>query len=486
MNLLDLFNLSLVDRKEKVALAFKEETFTFGQLDFRSDRTAALLQSKGIGEGDRVCLYLENCIEFIDLYLACLKLGAIAVPINILYRDREISHILSDATPKEVIAKTAIPGVKTWLVKNLTEEVRHADLPFSPTITTGDSPAAIVYTSGTTGASKGAVLSHNNFMANAINLNTCWKITAQDRLLLGLPLFHVHGLANGLHCALIAGTHIKLLERLEHQQLAVEFTTYRPTLFYGVPTIYVRLLEQPEATARDIGASLRLFVSGSAPLPAQVLEEFNTKFGKVILERYGMTETLMNISNPYSGERRAGTVGFPLPGVSVKIIGANGHTVLPGEEGELYVKGPNVFTGYWQKEEATHAAFDHGYFKTGDMAVCSADGYYTLRGRKSDLIISGGFNIYPREIEEFLLEHEHISEAAVVGIPDKVRGELPVAYLVAHVNLNLNELEEKCRKELASFKVPRQFILVDKLPRTALGKVQKHLLAQTGYPQGTN
>lgn len=478
MNVINLFNLSLIDRKEKIALIFKEEKLTFGQLDIRSNRMAAWLQSKGVGAGDRVGIYLENCVEFIDLYLACQKLGAIVVPINILYRGREISHILSDATPKVVIAKTAIPGADTWLLETIKEEIQPFGFSFSPTLTTGESPAAIVYTSGTTGASKGAVLSHNNFISNAINLNTCWKITEQDRLLLGLPLFHVHGLANGLHCALIAGAQIKLLERLEHQKLADEFKAFRPTLFYGVPTIYVRMLEQPDTIAREMGSAIRLFVSGSAPLPAQILTAFKEKFGQVILERYGMTETLMNLSNPYTGERRAGTVGFPLPGVIVKIVGANGNIAPPDEEGELYVKGPNVFSGYWKKEEATQAAFDNGYFKTGDMAVCSKDGYYTLRGRKSDLIISGGFNIYPREIEEFLLEQEHVIEAAVVGIPDKIRGELPVAYLVASAHINLKELEEKCRKELASFKIPRQFILIEHLPRTALGKVQKHLLAK--------
>ena len=479
MNVLDLFNLSLIGRKEKTGLVFKNKEFTFGELDLRSNRTAALLQSKGVMAGDRVCLYLENSVEFIDLYLACLKLGAIAVPINILYREREINHILNDATPKIVIAKTAIPGTPTLPIDTIKEEISRFDSSFAPTLTTGDSPAAIVYTSGTTGASKGAVLSHNNFIANAINLNTCWKITDNDRLLLGLPLFHVHGLANGLHCALIAGAHIKLLERLEHQKLVDEFKAYRPTLFYGVPTIYVRLLEHPAEVAQAIGAAVRLFVSGSAPLPAQVLEAFKEKYGQVILERYGMTETLMNTSNPYIGERRAGTVGFPLPGVSVKIIGADGCAAAPGEEGELYVKGPNVFGGYWNRDEATQAAFDNGYFKTGDMAVCSTDGYITLRGRKSDLIISGGFNIYPREIEEFLMEQESISEAAVVGVPDRLRGELPVAYIVPNGNIDVKLLEQKCRKELASFKIPHQFFLLDKLPRTALGKVQKHLLTKT-------
>jgi malonyl-CoA/methylmalonyl-CoA synthetase len=333
----------------------------------------------------------------------------------------------------------------------------------------GDSLAAIVYTSGTTGVSKGAILTHNNFVANALNLVTCWEITARDRFLLSLPLFHVHALGNGLHCWLIAGCRMRLLERFEHQRAAAEFLDFRPTLFFGVPTVYVRLLDQPPEVARDMGSTMRLFVSGSAPLPAQVLEEFRDKYGHTILERYGMTETLMNISNPYHGERRPGTVGFPLPGISVRML----------DTGEILLKGPNVFAGYWRRPEATAAAFDNGWFRTGDLAERSEDGYYTLKGRKSDLIISGGFNIYPREIEELLLEEGNIKEAAVVGVPDRVRGEVPVAYLVLRdpgIALDSAELEQSCRAKLASFKVPRAFVTVDSLPRTALGKVQKHLL----------
>jgi malonyl-CoA/methylmalonyl-CoA synthetase len=229
--------------------------------------------------------------------------------------------------------------------------------------------------------------------------------------------------------------------------------------------VYVRLLETSAVIAQKIGASMRLFVSGSAPLPAHVLEEFRALFGHVILERYGMTETLMNIGNPYTGERRPGTVGFPLPGVSAKLI-----------EGELYVRGPNVFPGYWRRDEATRAAFVDGYFRTGDLATQSDDGYYTLQGRRSDLIISGGFNIYPREIEEFLQEQPGVAEAAVVGIPDPVRGESPHAYLVVGEGFDQSLIEAACREKLASFKMPRRFVIVEKLPRTALGKIQKHLL----------
>jgi malonyl-CoA/methylmalonyl-CoA synthetase len=262
---------------------------------------------------------------------------------------------------------------------------------------------------------------------------------------------------------------MRLLPRFEHSKAAAEFLAYRPTLFFGVPTIYVRLLEIAEDQARQIGAFMRLFVSGSAPLAAPVLEEFRARFGHTILERYGMSETLMNISNPYVGERRPGSVGLPLPGVSVKLV-----------EGELYLKGPNVFSGYWRRQEATQAAFVDGWFRTGDLAERSADGYYTLCGRRSDLIISGGFNIYPREIEEFLQEQPEVAEAAVVGASDRLRGEVPVAYVVLKNPIDRGVLAERCRERLASFKAPREFIVVDRLPRNAMGKVQKHLLPGRG------
>lgn len=476
MHIIDLFNLSLQDRKEKEAIQFQGKALTFQQLDTRSNQMANLLLSKGLKQGDRLCLYLENCVEFVDLYLACLKIGVIVVPVNILYRDREISHIVKDAQPKGFVAAAPLPGVDVWMVNHLADEARSMPSLLKPALLQGDDPAAIIYTSGTTGTSKGAVLSHNNFIANTINLNTCWKITEQDKLLLGLPLFHVHGLANGMHCAFAAGSHIKLLPRFEHQKLQAEFESYQPTLFYGVPTIYVRLLDYSPEAAASMGKSVRLFVSGSAPLPPQVMDDFKNKFGHTILERYGMTETLMNISNPYVGERRAGTVGFPLPGTSVKIVTPTGAVAGPDEEGEIHIKGPNVFSQYWNRPDATTAAFEDGYFKTGDMAVISADGYYTLRGRKSELIISGGFNIYPREIEEFLMEQDEIKEAAVIGVPDKVKGEIPVAYVVPQGNWNEDKLIEKCKQALASFKVPKKFVPMEALPRTALGKVQKHML----------
>jgi malonyl-CoA/methylmalonyl-CoA synthetase len=420
--------------------------------------------------GDRLCVYLVNSVEMIDVYLACVKLGVIFVPINILYRDREMAHILSDAEPRALIADEAmVCGIPVWTPHSLAAEAAAFDDTRPEVRLDGDAPAGIIYTSGTTGASKGAVLSHNNFAANAVNLLACWAITQQDRLLLALPLFHVHALGNGLHCWLIAGCLMRLVERFEHQTAARTFLDFRPTLFFGVPTIYVRLLAFDPAAATEIGGFMRLFVSGSAPLPAQVHEDFRQLFGHTILERYGMSETLMNMSNPYAGERRAGTVGFPLPGISARLV-----------DGEIQLRGPNVFAGYWRREEATRDAFADGWFRTGDLATVSEDGYYTLSGRKSDLIICGGFNIYPREIEEFLEEHPAIAEAAVVSRPDRVRGEVPVAYLVCAGPIDLAAIEAHCRDNLASFKIPREFTVVEKLPRNALGKIQKHLLDRCG------
>ncbi len=451
MNLLHLFDLSLTARPDAAGLEWAGRSFTFGEIERRSNRVAHALRARGLVKGDRLCVYLGNRIELIDLFLACVKLGVIFVPINILYREREIAHITSDAEPRLVVTESELSALNSDREDRPVEELD------------GDTTAAIIYTSGTTGASKGAVLTHNNFAANAANLLTMWQITERDRFLLALPLFHIHALGNGLHCWLASGCCMRLLERFDHRTALDELRDFRPTLFFGVPTVYVRLLDTPPDVARAIGERMRLFVSGSAPLPVHVFARFRDLFKHTILERYGMTETFMTLSNPYAGERRAGTVGFPLPGISVRI-----------DDGELFVRGPNVCNGYWRRPEATAAAFADGWFRTGDLAERSSDGYYTLLGRRSDLIISGGFNIYPREIEELLAEYPGVSDVAVAGVADDVRGEAPLAYIVG--DFDAVELEMFCRQQLASFKVPRQFIHVDTIPRTALGKVQKHLL----------
>jgi malonyl-CoA/methylmalonyl-CoA synthetase len=484
MQLGDLFDLSLVGRRDATALEYDApggaRSLTFGEIDARANRMARALAARGLMRGDRICVHLANRLEFLDLFLACIRSGVIFVPVNVLYREREIAHIVADADPRFSISSAehaALFGDHDVIdVDTLAAEAARQPADRVRLAIDGDEPAALVYTSGTTGRSKGAVLSHNNFAANATSLVSCWRITSEDRYLAVLPLFHVHGLGNGVCSWLVSGCRMRLAERFDATRAASLLEEFRPSLFFGVPTIYVRLLELPPDVARRVGERARLFVSGSAPLPAHVHDAFRERFGHTILERYGMSETLMLISNPYEGERRAGTVGFPLPGVSVRLGSPAAASPLPGEVAQVLVRGPNVFSGYWRNADATAAAFDDGWFRTGDLAERSADGYYTLHGRMSDLIISGGFNIYPREIEELLLEQAGVREAAVVGVPDERRGEVPVAYLVTDAPPDADALRDACARGLASFKVPRAFVRVDALPRNALGKVQKHLL----------
>ena len=492
--MLALLDQTLIGAATRVALqadtaSGASQSFTFGDLETRSNRVAQLLSDRGITRGSRLAFLLTNRVEIIDLWLACVKLGAIAVPINVLYQAREIAHIVGDAEPVAVVTTRdrmadIVDHAERWDVDDLLQDAQAMATIFArpqvvrDTMCDADTPLALVYTSGTTGASKGAILTHGNFAANALVLNAAWAMHAGDRLLTTLPLFHVHGLGNALHCWLLSGCHMKLVARFESSRAADWFLTYRPTVFFGVPTMYIRLLELEADVAREIGSHARLFVCGSAPLPGQVLEAFREKFGHVILERYGMTETLMNVSNPYVGARRAGTVGLPLALTSVRIVGDDGVDVANGTSGELWVRGPNVCAGYWNRPDATATAFVNGWFRSGDIGVRADDGYITLEGRRSELIISGGFNIYPREIEELLLEQAGISEATVIGVPDAARGEVPVAYIVAEESVDTEKLTAYLRTQLASFKIPRTFVRVDALPRTALGKVQKHLLPQ--------
>jgi malonyl-CoA/methylmalonyl-CoA synthetase len=490
MQLTDLFDLSLSGQRDEIGLEIDApgggggvSTLTFGEIDARANRMARALAARGVVRGDRVSVHLANRIEFLDLFLAAVRLGVVFVPINVLYRERELTHIVADASPRVVVTSYEhLPlfpaGTPVVDVEELSREAAMADdapvrFPLS-----GEDALAIVYTSGTTGRSKGAVLSHNNFTANTANLIACWRITSADRYLAVLPLFHVHGLGNGVCAWLASGCRMRLAERFDYQRAAALFDAFQPTLFFGVPTIYVRLLEMAPEVAMVIGGRMRLFVSGSAPLPAHVHEAFRERFGHTILERYGMSETLMNISNPYAGARRAGTVGMPLPGVKVRIVDDVGRVVSHDTVGELHVRGPNVFSSYWNNPSATMAAFVDGWFRTGDLAERSADGYYTLRGRGTDLIISGGFNIYPREIEDVLLELPGVREAVVVGVPDERRGEVPVAYVVVDKAFLEPAARDACARQLASFKVPRAFVRVDVLPRNALGKVQRHLLPE--------
>ncbi len=487
MSLLPLFDNSLLQRSAQPALEIETAPgalacYTFGDLEVRSNRLAHLLRARGLQAGDRLAFFLQNRIEVIDLWLAGTKLGLIIVPINVLYRERELTHIVRDAAPTAVVTSRELAGlipsdVAIWEVDGLAAEAVLQPGARISVPADADTPMSLIYTSGTTGASKGAVLTQGNFATNGLTLVTAWAITSADRYLATLPLFHVHGLANGLHCWLFSGCHLRLTERFEHAKAAQWFDEYRPSLFFGVPAMFIRLLELPPEVARPIGSRLRLAVSGSAPLPAEVHEKFRQLYGSVILERYGMTETLMNIGNPYAGERRPGTVGLPLAHVAVRICDEANAVVPDGTTGEVWVKGPNVCAGYWRRPDATATAWSDGWFRTGDIGVRAADGYVTLQGRRSDLIISGGFNIYPREIEELILEQPGVREATVVGVPDAVRGEMPVAYVVVDgAVFDEAATVAVLRSQFASFKQPKKFVRVDALPRTALGKVQKRLL----------
>jgi malonyl-CoA/methylmalonyl-CoA synthetase len=489
MHLTELFDLSFRGRAGRVALEYLDRngearSLTFADIDARASRTANELAARGLQRGDRLCVHLSNGVEFIDVFLACVRLGVIFVPMNVLYRERELRHIVSDAEPRAVVVDprsdaTYPADALLWNVDELSAAAARRESTRPSVALDGDDAALIVYTSGTTGTAKGAVLSHNSLAANGITLTTVWQITENDRYLAMLPLFHVHGLGNGIHSWLISGCRMRLLDRFDQRTTPAVMAEFKPTLVFGVPTVYVRLLDPAivsDAEANAIGSSARLFVSGSAPLPAHIHEAFRAKYHHTILERYGMSEALMIMSNLYQGERRAGAVGSPLPGVAARIVDENGAVLADDAVGEVEIRSPHLFTEYWRRPDATTAAFHDGWFRTGDLGVRSSDGFYTLRGRRGDLIISGGFNIYPREIEELLLENERVREAAVLGVKDDVRGEVPIAYVVADDSLDVAELEATCRTQLASFKVPRAFLKIDSLPRTALGKVQKHLL----------
>lgn len=488
MNLLDLFAIPLQRNPGKPALRFRSEDggsldLTYAELFAEALRIAAGFAARGVRPGDRVAFFLGNRSEFVTALLALFHLGAVLVPINLAYRRREIAHMLGDAEPRLLLTERAqLPvldeleaGEKGEIEIVLAEDLAglSEDPSFVPARIDGGDLAMLLYTSGTTGRSKGAMISHDNVLATVTGLLAAWAWQGDDVLLLTLPLFHTHGLVVGLCSALAAGATVLLRRRFEAPAAAAELQRGEPTLFFGVPTMYGRLVEELRRGVDLAGLGrMRLFCSGSAPLAPETFAAFRELTGHAILERYGMTETGMNLSNPYAGERRPGTVGTPLPGVSARI----------DESGELLVRGSNVFSGYWRAPEKTAESFIHDplgrrWFRTGDLAVRDpATGYFTLLGRRHELILSGGFNVYPREIEEVLTSFPGVQEAAVVGRPHPDWGEVPVAFLVTDGPVDEAGLIAFCKARIAGFKVPRTFQVVESLPRNALGKVQKHLL----------
>ncbi len=508
----------------KPAVLFGAETWSYERLAAETVRWAAALRVWGLQPADRVALVLENSPAFLTTYLGIHLAGGIVVLVNTQYRQVELRHILSDAgvrlcvTDRHRYAELTrveddLPALEAVVVDAVarsmnsdgearTEATRRVPVVYNrdrflaggdlePTFTppSAESIAVIGYTSGTTGRSKGAMLTHHNLVANAAAIVEAWHWTAADRLLLTLPLFHVHGLCVGIHGTLLTGSTVDLRPRFDAEEALSTLLRGGATMFFGVPTMYTRLIAAAQRRG-ERPAALRLYVSGSAPLSAQTYEEFEQLFGQRILERYGMTETLMNLTNPYEGERRPGTVGQPFPGQEARIVDVQSRQpILDDRMGEIQVRGPHVFAGYWQQPEATAAAFDaDGWFTTGDLGWRSADGYYTISGRARELIISGGYNIYPREVEEVLVTHPAVAEAAVLGLADPEYGEQVVAAIVLDAQAGVSpdgtgqlsdDLIALCRDQLAGYKKPRRIEFVDALPRNALGKIQKHILRQS-------
>lgn len=466
--------------------------WTYGDMLSMSARIAHVLAGRGVKPGDRVAVQVEKSAEALMLYLACVRCGAVYLPLNTGYTVAELDYFFNDAKPAVIVVSPqnaenladTVKGCGAILETldargggSLVEDAKKAPADFGDTERGPDDLAAILYTSGTTGRSKGAMLTHENLLSNALTLRESWRFTAQDRLIHALPIFHSHGLFVATNVTLVSGASMFLLPKFEPDAIIERFP--KSTVLMGVPTFYVRLA-QDERVNRESTAAMRLFISGSAPLLAETHETFRVRTGHAILERYGMTETNMNTSNPYDGERVAGTVGFPLPGVDIRVVDMDRGTALPaGETGMLEVRGPNVFKGYWNMPEKTKAEFRaDGFFITGDLGLIDARGYVHIVGRGKDLVISGGYNIYPKEIESEIDQLDGVIESAVIGVPHEDFGEGVTAVVVSKPTAALREDEiiAALGKRLARYKLPKRVLFVEELPRNTMGKVQKNLL----------
>ncbi len=471
--------------------------WSYGDVERASARMANLIVALGLQPGDRVAAQVEKTPEALVLYLAAIRAGMVFLPLNPAYQRHELGYFLVDAKPGLFVCRPQVRALADELaakagVSNVLElddagrgtlinaATPHADA-FATVPRTGADLAAILYTSGTTGRSKGAMLSHRNLAHNAQTLHDYWHFQPGDVLLHMLPTFHVHGLFVACHTTLLNGSAMFFEPKFDAAR-AMQLLP-QSTVMMGVPTFYVRLLHEP-SFGREACRNMRLFVSGSAPLLKETFDEFKARTGHTILERYGMTEGGMFTSNPYEGERRGGTVGFPLPGTALRIVGAGGTAVKTGEVGSIQVKGENVFVGYWGMPEKTREEFTtDGFFMTGDMGSWDADFYVTISGRSKDLVITGGLNVYPKEIEELIDAMPGVVESAVIGLPHPDFGEAVSAVVVRQKNPAGKALTESgiiaaIKDRLANFKVPKWVYLVDELPRNAMGKVQKNILRQ--------
>lgn len=472
-------------------------TYSYEDVEAVSARFARTLVALGMKPGDRVAVQVEKSIEALMLYLATVRAGGVFLPLNTAYTPAEIDYFLTDATPaifvcdpkkREALAPiaeksgAAIETLGDWTspdvsAGSLSDKALGAETTFTTVDRSADDLAAILYTSGTTGRSKGAMLSHDNLLSNAKVLEETWGFSADDVLLHALPIFHTHGLFVASNTVTIAGGSMIFLPKFDPDTVF----EYLPeaTSMMGVPTFYTRLLADDRLN-RETTAHMRLFTSGSAPLLAETHRAFEARTGQRILERYGMTETNMNTSNPLDGERRAGTVGFPLAGCELRIVDEKSGERLPaGEIGVIEVKGPNVFSGYWKMPEKTKAEFrEDGFFITGDLGLIDEDGYVTIVGRGKDLVITGGYNVYPKEVELAIDELPGVVESAVIGVPHPDFGEGVVGVVVAKETLEEKALLDQLKDKLAKFKQPKRIVFVDELPRNTMGKVQKNVLRE--------
>lgn len=481
------FVQSFVAYSQRTLIETEQRTWTYRDAETLAGQLARVLQQLGVKPGDRLMAQTEKSAESLILYLACLRTGAIYVPLNDAYTEAELAYFVDDAEPTLAVCRDQCTEVFSHL-GNGNQVVRTVDALISectdsealPASRDSDDVAAILYTSGTTGHPKGAMLTQRNLISNAETLVEHWRFSAQDRLIHALPIFHAHGLFVAVHCVLLCGATMIFLPRFDAGEVIDHMAT--ATVFMGVPTHYMRLLNEANLT-RQTAAHMRLFIAGSAPLSADTLRAFEQRTGHRVLERYGMTETLMLTSNPYDGERRAGSVGPPLPGVELRITDEETGRELPmGEVGLVEVRGPNVFSGYWRKPEKTRAEFrPDGYFVTGDMGFVEPDGYVQLVGRTKDLIISGGLNVYPAEVESILDDRPEIVESAVIGVPHPDFGEAVLAVVrVANATegFDKEKLRSELKQQLAGFKIPKDILRVDALPRNAMGKIQKKQLRE--------